>query len=1404
MEERQTILVIDDSSSFSELTLRSLKQAGYTALGAATALEGLQLAKKHCPELILLNVILPDSNGFELCRQLKAMPALKKSFIMFLSAVEDDSDKQAEGLEAGADGFISKSMSDRELLARVNTMLRIEDTELQLSAVLDLLQQKHNALLRAQKRIDVSQRDYEELYNFAPVGYCTLNSRGTVLQANQTLIELLKADKTPLIGSSFVQHVLKEDRASFYRHLHSVFNTNQPQYCEIQLRNRSGEVVWSLLQSVFVKNAEEPSYECRTAVTDISARKKAESALEKRSHDLAERVKELNCLFDLTRLMEKPGVTAEEILQGTVELVPDALQHSKFCRARISLNKTVYVSCEFSDTPWRIAVPIFVQNQEYGLLEVFYLKEVPYGPEGLFLREEEELLTAVAERLGKYFTRKRAEHALQDSEDRYRLLVETMNEGLATVDENGIFSYVNQKFCELIGRSCYELSGRHSAEVIAPQSRDMHLEQLKKHRLGEAADYEIVLIRKDGTHIPVILAGSPLFDVHGSYKGALGVFTDISKLKSIEDALRKSETRFRALFEDSPISLWEVDLSRLKLHFDDLREKEIGDYKEYLETAAGELQKCAEMVQVVDVNKAAVALYKAGRKERLLTSLDTVFGEASYHLFLNILVALFDRQNTFEIEARHRTLTGDTIYIRLKYSIAPEYQQTLSRVLVSIINLTERQRIEDKLAQERKLLNTLMDGSQDCIYFKDLESRFIRLNNALAARIGVDDPERAVGKTDFDFYSEEHALEAFQDEKEIIRSGLPIVAKEEKETWADGRFAWVSSTKMPLHNEQGAIVGTFGISRDIARQKRLEERQQLATEILELLNRSGERVDTIRGILHLLRRFTGIDAVGLRLRDGQNFPYYESYGSPEKFIMAEKCLCAADPPGERLRDSQKHPQPNCMCENILLGRSDPTLPGFTEGGSFWTHHAAPVMTSCVRQGQRGNRCNDKNYQSVALIPLRSTKRTIGLLQFNDRQEDRFSPELIKFFEEIGTSIAIALENKQTEEDMTRLRNFMKSMIDSMPSVLVGIDRHRRVTHWNFEAEKMTGVHSDEAQGCLLEELIPQLKDSLEQVQSAIQLREPQKTEKIHFLLHDETRYVNMMVYPLTSNSAGGAVVRVDDVTERVRIEEMMIQSEKMASVGGLAAGMAHELNNPLAAILHNTQVVLNRLTKPIPANLRTAQTAGISLDSLRRYMEQRDIFKMLEMIRNSGERAAQIVADMLSFSRKGGLQSTLYDVRELLDGSITLAAHLYDPVKNYDFRQIEILRNYDPTLPRIPCNPNQIQQVILNLLTNAAQALAEAHAPAAAPTISLRAVQEEKSARIEIEDNGPGMPEHVRKRVFEPFFTTKDVGVGTGLGLAVSYFIIKEHHGGSMRVESTVGAGTKFILLLPLAEPPCS
>ncbi len=398
---------------------------------------------------------------------------------------------------------------------------------------------------------------------------------------------------------------------------------------------------------------------------------------------------------------------------------------------------------------------------------------------------------------------------------------------------------------------------------------------------------------------------------------------------------------------------------------------------------------------------------------------------------------------------------------------------------------------------------------------------------------------------------------------------------------------------------------------------------------------------------------------------------------------------------------------------------------------------------------------------------------------------------------IGNDVTLT---RQAEREMSRMRLYLKSMIDSMPSVLVGVDRDGRVTQWNREARKATGISNAAARERYLAEVFPLLRGKMDMVKQAIRLQAVRQAEKVAWQQEDQQKYADIMIYPLVSEDIQGAVIRVDDVTARVRMEDTMVQTEKMLSVGGLAAGMAHEINNPLSGMLQSAQNILRRVDPDLPLNREVAAECGTDLRQIGCYLEKRGITRFIEGIRLSGERASTTVADMLNFSRRSDSRIVPTRLDELLEKTVALAAHDYDLRKKYDFRQIEIRREFEDDLPEVACMPTEIEQVLLNLLRNASQAFQAAEQLPTAPEIVLRLKRSGRYVRIEVEDNGPGMDEETRKRVFEPFFTTKAVGVGTGLGLSVSYFIITSHHGGTMSVETAPGRGARFILHLPIDE----
>lgn len=387
---------------------------------------------------------------------------------------------------------------------------------------------------------------------------------------------------------------------------------------------------------------------------------------------------------------------------------------------------------------------------------------------------------------------------------------------------------------------------------------------------------------------------------------------------------------------------------------------------------------------------------------------------------------------------------------------------------------------------------------------------------------------------------------------------------------------------------------------------------------------------------------------------------------------------------------------------------------------------------------------------------------------------------------------------RAQTELSHIQTYLQSVIDSMPSIIIGVNPDFEVTLYNRAASVISGVAGEAAQGRPLFEVMPLLVPLQDRIRQVIESGAPLEGERFTHTDNDGEQIIyDLMVYPHKLENLEGAVIRVDDITTRIQFEEMMVQTEKMMSIGGLAAGMAHEINNPLGGILQACQNIGRRTSVDLPKNREVAEAVGADIEKVQAYLEAREIYAFLEDIRNDGGRAARIVRDMLQYSRQSGSKLAPAEMASVIDTVVRLAANDYDLKRQYDFRNIAIHKDLDPNVPEIRCERGKIEQVLLNLIKNAAQALSQTAAERK-PEIHIRTRKEGDEIRIDVSDNGPGMDSATLRRVFDPFFTTKEVGEGTGLGLSVSYFIITKQHGGAMTVESAPAQGTTFSIRLPI------
>jgi PAS domain S-box-containing protein len=386
------------------------------------------------------------------------------------------------------------------------------------------------------------------------------------------------------------------------------------------------------------------------------------------------------------------------------------------------------------------------------------------------------------------------EDELRKSEERFRKIFDESQVGIITSAPDYRFEKINPAFCRMIGYTATELASLTFADITHPDDIRKDIENIKKLGLGEISFYkaEKRYLRKTGETIWGNIVVSSVRNNNGTLLYYLVMIEDITVRKRAEEAIRESEERFRMMFENV---------------FDG-----ISIYREDPDPSKRRLVECNERYAAM-----------AGRsREELLQRGSTQGLQITHEETVNI--------KRLESLAGGKAYQGSFSWIRpdgkdnfVEYVGVPITWRGKSHSIGIDRDITERKRADEALTYERNLLKALMDNIPDHVYFKDNESRFLRMSRSQANRFGLDDPAQAVGKTDFEFFAEEHARTAHEDEQQIMKSGIAIIGIEEKESWPDGSESWVSTTKVPLQDAQGQIIGTFGVSRDITERKRVEE-----------------------------------------------------------------------------------------------------------------------------------------------------------------------------------------------------------------------------------------------------------------------------------------------------------------------------------------------------------------------------------------------------------------------------------------------------------------------------------------------------------------------------------------------------------------------------------------------------
>ena len=588
--------------------------------------------------------------------------------------------------------------------------------------------------------------------------------------------------------------------------------------------------------------------------------------------------------------------------------------------------------------------------------------------------------------------------------------------------------------------------------------------------------------------------------------------------------------------------------------------------------------------------------------------------------------------------------------------------------------------------------------------------------------------------------------------------------------------------------------GLSGIQNEQAR-RRSERDAAFANRVLQRLAapRSGAR--HLGTILDIIQEYGDCEAVAIRTQDGDEFP----------------AILRRDVSDTHGAKGPARAGCTCMCATVFGGHTDPQSSCFTPAGSFWTGDATtnwPTATVAAVGKSQAVPCAGHGYRSVAVIPLRAGKQTIGVLQLEDQRPQRFTAEMIGFLEELGAAIGIAMHMAEVDKARADSEARHRALFEGSRDALLTLDPSTaRFTSCNAATLALFGMPAErEFIGRTIADLSPpeqpdgsQSKRRVQaKVQAALETDEP-PFEWTFERADGQTFPATVLLARNTSSGQTFLQATIRDETEVKQLHASIAQSDRLASLGMLAAGVAHEINNPLTYVLDNLEGLSAELPRLAAAVTRlhavaagqlghdgwatamgpdSAVTSPMHLDELRA--------QAAEALQGT-RRIRALARGLGTFSRVDPGELVPVDIGQVLDVAINLA---FNEIKY----RARLTKDYRPTA-LIMASEGRLAQVFLNLLINAAHAIGDGQV--ATDEVRVKTWQESGNVYAEVSDTGRGITQADLANIFKPFFTTKPAGAGTGLGLPISLGIIQQY-GGTIEVRSEVGRGTAFVVKLPV------
>jgi len=1395
--EKIRILLIEDNPGDARL-LRELLAAKD---GASFDLEhvdrlstGLARLARGNIDVILLDLSLPDSHDLDGLGKILAQTL--EVPIVVLSGLSDEA-VAINAVQEGAQDYLVKGSVDSDLLVR----------------------SLHYAIERQHLR--VALRESESRYrlladNVADVIW-TANMKWQITYVSPSITRLLgytiEETMKLTINDILTHDSMEQARKVIVDQMEIRTPTSHypPMSMTLEHLRKDGSPLWAEVMLSFLWDKDGKLISIMGATRDITERKKAEEALrdsQDRYRLLADNSVDVIWTVDekgrltyvnpsITRLL---GYTVDEVMATKLsKLFTPASAET----ARKLVKWEMATGVEGSQDSSRSVVLEHVHKDGSTIWTEVVM---------LFLRDKQGRLSGIQGVTRDITERKKAEEALRESENQYRSLVDTASKaGLGitivqdTQDEEAVFVFVNDEYCKISGYSREELLERSAWNTVPPDNLAATRERYRQRQRGEniTGHYEANLLRKDGTLLPIELSVST-FNYQGKI-ATVSFFKDITERKKAEETLRQSEERYRELIENANDIIYTHDLA--------------GNF--------------------TSINKAGERVTGYTRDEVLGMNISRILTPETLEQARQMIAHKVNQGGQTQYEMEIVAKDGHRILLEVSSRLIYEGDKPVS-VQGIARDITERKKMEQALKESEERLKRYWNSSPDAIYIHDLKGTFLRGNKAGKELLGYSADE-IEGRSflELPILPPEYLPKAIQ-LLQLSEAGKPTGPDEFELVRKDGKHVFVEISAYPM--TQGDKTEVIGIARNITERKRMEdalreseERHRLyfenASDVIFSVNLEGRLLSISRSV----ERYLGYkpeELIGKKLGDmnllspqSQELALYgmmrilageQVTASEGEFIAKDgtrkfgevssapifspdgkvaEIICVARDITERklmedaLRESEErfrrlvdHAPDIIFRWSVEKGLEyvSPVVAAIT-GYSVEELMADPQLGLELARGKNSDLVQD--YERVVEHGITERTKELTFVSKDGKrayldirtQAIRNKEGEIIAFEGILRDIT---ERREMEEALKRseqnYRVLFESTIDGM---LVFDVETMKVVIANRTALQMLGFDCvEDVIGMNLLDLIhPDERDRVTRIimENAFG-RGLDEIRELRAITRDGRQiWVSVMGTRIEYEGKMADLVSARDITERKqmeeerqRMEEQLRLAGRLAAVGELAAGVAHELNNPIAAIKGFAQFL----------------TAREDLDET--------IRKDLDTIYRESQRAAKITQNLLSFARRHEPEKHPISINDVIENILEMQDHLMK-VNN-----IELEVELDPDLPKTLADFHQMQQVFMNIVNNAEQAMIEAHGKG---RLLIKTQRSGKMVQITFADNGPGISEENLKRIFDPFFTTKEVGKGTGLGLSICYGLV-EAHGGRIYAKSKLGQGATFVVEMPIVS----